>query len=121
MAGSRDKSAQSPQVESLLLGTAVPRDVRAVKIYPFTPIDMLGMFARTCYKAEAETAFTRLLPAVVGAEPMSYQQEDETSLAAIAILKRHPDLLFVKEMVVDHFGRKIFASPYQLLHGAGDV
>jgi hypothetical protein len=96
-------------------------DLRKQNVYPQFAIDMLGLFARTCRIAEAGTAFLRLMTAAVEAEPMSYNQADETSLAAIAILKRHPELLFVKGMVTDHFGRKIFASPYQLLHGAGDV
>jgi len=120
MAGSRYKKQQLPQTDSPLLRW-VPRDVRAAKIYSVTPIDALGIFAQTCQKAEAETAFPRLLLSAVGAEPVSYNQADETKLAAIAILKRHPELLFDKGIVTDHFGRKIFASPYQLLHGAGDV
>jgi len=49
------------------------------------------------------------------------QQEDETKLAALAILKRYPELLFIKGMVTDHYGRKIWASPYQLFWGAGDT
>src|SRR3990167_4510689 len=96
-------------------------NVRKQNVYPHFAIDMLGLFAQTCHQSEAETAFLSLMTAAVEAEPMSYRQEDETSLAAIAILKRHRELLFVKGMVTDHFGRKIFASPYQLLHGAGDV
>jgi hypothetical protein len=123
MAGSRYKDAQSPQAESPLFNGTVHRDVREQIIYPFTftSIMALGRLASTCQKTEADTAFLRLLHSTVGAEPESYKQEDETSLAAIAILKRHPELLFVKGMVTDHFGRKIFASPYQLFHGAGDV
>ena len=101
----------------------VHRVVREQIIYPitFTSIKALGMFAATCQRAEADTAFLRVLHAAVGAEPESYKQKDETSLAAIAILKRHPELLFVKGIVTDHFGRKIFASPYQLFLGAGDT
>ncbi|HTM62872.1 MAG TPA: hypothetical protein VL360_00055 [Gammaproteobacteria bacterium] len=105
------------------------KGVRKQNICSYVAIDMLGMFARTCQLAEADTAFLRLMTAAVGAEPESYKleedgsykQKDETSLAAIAILKRHPELLFVKGMVTDHVGRKIFASPYRLLLGAGDV
>lgn len=123
MAGSRYKNPQSQQAESQLFNRVMPRDVREKIIYPFTftSIMALGRLASTCQKTEADTAFLRLMTAAVEAEPMSYSQEDETSLAAIAILKRHPELLFVKGMVTDHVGRKIFASPYQLLHGAGDV
>ena len=112
--------AESPQNQSLLLGV-VPRDVRAHLIYPSTPMDMLGLFASTCQKAEAETAFLRLLSAAVDAKPESYQQEDQTRLAAIALLKRHPELLFKKGKVIDHFGREIVASPYQLFLGTGDT
>lgn len=96
-------------------------NVRKQNVYPHVEIGMWGMLAATCQRAETETALLRLMTAAVGAEPVSYKQESETSLAAIAILKRHPELLFVQGIVVDHFGRKIFASPYQLLHGAGDV
>src|SRR3990167_1002508 len=81
----------------------------------------LGVFARVSRQAEEASAFLRLLPRVVDAEPESYRQEDETKLAAIAILKRHPELLFRETIVTDHFGRKIKASPYQLFLGAGDV
>lgn len=123
MAGNRYKNPPSPQAESPLFNGAVHKNVREQIIYPFTftSIMALGRLASTCQKTEADTAFLRLMTAAVEAEPMSYNQADETSLAAIAILKRHPQLLFVKGMVTDHFGRKIFASPYQLLHGAGDV
>ena len=114
MSGSRSDETPFP-----LFG--LDQNVRKQNIYPHVAIDMLGLFARTCKDAEAETAFLRLLLAAVGAEPESYSQKDEMSLAAIAILKRHPDLLFVKGMVIDHVGRKIFTSPYQLFHGAGDV
>ena len=54
------------------------------------------------------------------AEPESYEQKDETKLAAIAILKRHPELLFKEGIVKDQFGRWIKASPYRLFLGAGD-
>ena len=123
MAGNRYKNPPSPQAESPLFNGAVHKNVREQIIYPFTftSIMALGRLASTCQKTEADTAFLRLMTAAVEAEPMSYNQADETSLAAIAILKRHPRLLFVKGIVDDHFGRKIFASPYQLLHGAGDV
>lgn len=97
------------------------QNIRKKNVYPHVAMGILGLFAQTCRKAAAETAFLRVLTAAVEAEPMSYNQEDEASLAAIAILKRHPELLFVKGMVTDHFGRKIFASPYQLFLGAGDV
>jgi hypothetical protein len=122
MSGSRYKDAQLSQIESPLFGAAMPRDVREQIVYPFTftSIKALGMFAAACQKTEADTAFLRLMAAAVAAEPLSYKQPDETSLAAIAILTRHPELLFVKGIVTDHFGRKIFASPYQLLLGAGD-
>lgn len=81
----------------------------------------LGLFAPTSTKAEKETAFLRLLHTAVYAEPESYKQEDETKLAAIAILKRHPELLFKEGTVTDHLGRKIMASPYRLFLGAGDI
>jgi hypothetical protein len=87
---------------------------------------VLSLLARTSHQYEEETAFLRLLPSAVDAEPQSYkpesyQQGDETKLAAIAILKRHPELLFKKSQVTDHFDRKIKASPYGLFLGAGDI
>jgi len=47
-------------------------------------------------------------------------KEDARALAAIAILKKHPELLFQEGMVTDHYGRNIWASPYQIFLGAGD-
>lgn len=116
MAGSR-----SEQRDSLLLTPLLPGDVRTQLIYPFTPIDMLGLFASTCQKAEAETALPRLLHCAAFALPESYRQEDKTKLAAIAILKRHPELLFQKGYTRDHAGRLIYGSPYQVFLGAGDI
>ncbi|HTM63142.1 MAG TPA: hypothetical protein VL360_01420 [Gammaproteobacteria bacterium] len=123
MSDSRYEGAQLSQAQPPLFGGGMPRNVREEIICPFTftSIKALGMFAAACQKTEADTAFLRLMTAAVEAEPMSYKQEDETSLASIAILKRHPELLFVKGIVTNHVGSKIFASPYRLLLGAGDV
>jgi hypothetical protein len=85
------------------------------------PPKTLGLFAQTSHKGNQETAFSRLLLSVINAEPESYQQIDETILAAIAILKRYPALLFKKERIKDHFNREIEASPFQLLWGASDT
>src|SRR5690606_21150354 len=60
-----------------------------------------GLFAQTSIRALEVSDFLRLLTSAVDAEPESYQQEDETKLAAIAILKRRPDLLFRKGNVTD--------------------
>src|SRR3990167_1298825 len=98
----------------------LPRDTIEV-ICSFCSPGTLGLFARASRGAEEASALIRLLVAAVNAEPESYQQADATRLAAIAILKRHPELLFVTEIVTDHFGRKIEATPYQLLLGAGDT
>lgn len=47
---------------------------------------------------------------------------DVTALLAMDMLKKRPGLLFEKKMrVKDHYGREIFASPYQIFLGAGDV
>jgi hypothetical protein len=116
MAGSRSEQPQSP-----LLGMGMPRDVRTALIYPFTAIDMLGLFASTCQQAEAETAFPRLLHCAAFALPESYQQKDKSKLAAIAILKRHPELLFQKGWTRDPAGHLIYGSPYQIFLGAGDI
>lgn len=113
--------ARSEQPESLLLGMDMPKDVRTYLIYPFTPIDMLGLFARTCKKAEAETALPRLLHCAAFALPESRNQADKTKLAAIAILKRHPELLFQKGYTRDPAGHLIYGSVYQVFLGAGDI
>jgi hypothetical protein len=99
----------------------LPEAVRQVELYPRSPLRVLGLLASTSQQYEVETAFLRLLSSTVDAEPESYKQADQTKLAAIAILKRHPELLFKEGMVTDHFGRKIKASPYRLFLGAGDI
>jgi len=104
----------------------LPEDIRVVELYPNCPSKVLGLFARTSHQAEADTASLRLLPSAVNAEPESYKPEsyqwaDETRMAAIAILKRHPELLFITSKIKDHFGRWIEASPYRIFLGAGDV
>src|SRR3990167_3312846 len=91
------------------------------EILSYCSLPVLGVFARVSHQAEEASAFVRLLPGVVAAAPESYQQVDETRLAAIAILKKYPELLFREAIVTDHFGRKIKASPYQLFLGAGDI
>jgi hypothetical protein len=125
MTGSRPDQAHlsqtaSPQEQSLLLGV-VPRDIRTQLINSLLPIDVLGLFAQTCKKAETETAFLRLLHAAAFALPESYQQEDKTKLAAIAILKRYPGLLFQKGYTRDPAGNLLYGSAYQIFLGAGDV
>ncbi|OGT45677.1 MAG: hypothetical protein A3E83_02870 [Gammaproteobacteria bacterium RIFCSPHIGHO2_12_FULL_41_20] len=89
----------------------LPIEIRE-EIYSRCPQAALGLFARASRGAEEASAFIRLLAATVNAEPESYQQADATRLAAIAILKRHPELLFIAGTVTDHFGRKIEATPY---------
>jgi hypothetical protein len=98
----------------------LPTEVRKTEIYPGNLLKELCFFAQTSKQAELETAFLRLQHTAVYAEPESYEQKDETKLAAIAILKRHPELLFKEGIVKDHFGRWIKASPYRLFLGAGD-
>ena len=104
----------------------LPDDVRQEELYPRSPLEVLGLFAQTSQQDEKETAFLRLLHGTIDAEPESYSLKsykwaDETRLAAIAILKRHPKLLFKISKVKDHYDRKIQASPYQLFLGAGDI
>jgi hypothetical protein len=119
MSGSRYENPQSPQTASTLLG-AVCRDVRSI-IYPATTMDVLGLFARTCQKAEAETALPRLLHCAAFALPESWQQEDKTKLAAIPILKRHPQLLFQKGFTRLPSGQLVYGSPYQVILGSGVI
>lgn len=99
----------------------LPKDARDKEIYSNFSVKEFGLFAQTSIEAEQATAFLRLLTSAVDAEPESYEQEDETRLAAIAILKRHPELLFKEGTVTDHYGRKFLASPYRLFLGAGDT
>src|ERR1700733_12185287 len=97
-------------------------DVRKEGVYPHFSIPKLGVFAQTSQKVESETAFLRILAASIHAAPeFMDEKEDATALASIAILKKHPELLFRKRQVTDHYGREIWASPYQLFLGAGDI
>ncbi|MCW5582606.1 MAG: hypothetical protein KIT56_01740 [Gammaproteobacteria bacterium] len=124
--------------ESLL--DTLPKDIKQEELYLRSPLSVLGLLAQTSNQYETETAFLRLLSSAVNAEPESYTPEsylkdkarvtatpqsyqipDKTRLAAIAILKRHPELLFKEGRVTDHFSRKIRATPYRLFLGAGDV
>lgn len=90
---------------------------------PHLSLKDYGIFARVSCSTEKITAFLRLLHSIVNAEPESYQQEQEgeTRLAAIVILKRHPELLFRYGSVEDPSGRTICGSPYQLFLGTGDT
>lgn len=85
------------------------------------PPQHLGMFARTSKQMKAHAVLPQLLQASIYAASESYTQTDLTRLAAIALLKKHPELLFEKGKVTDHYGRVIFGSSYQALLGAGDV
>lgn len=101
-------------------------DVRSNTLYSQCSLATLGAFAQTSQKIELETVFSRLQSASVNAAPEFLDKNGNAfALAAIAILKKHPDklfeLLFTKKMVKDHCGREIWASPYQLFLGAGDV
>lgn len=120
----------------------LPAEIKKAEVYPHlgSLISVFGVLAQTSKQYEAKTAFSRLLTAAVDAEPESYnpksyrknkvrlaatpkshQIPEKTRLASITLLKRHPELLFREGTVTDHFGRKIQASPYRLLLGAGDV
>jgi hypothetical protein len=118
-----DMTAMSEETSSPLL--PLSQDIIEIEMYHRWPKKVLGLFARTSQQAESETAFWRLLSSTVDAEPESYTSGDETKLAAIAILKRHPELLFrtskSKVTAEDHYDRKIKGSPYQLLLGVGDT
>ena len=99
----------------------LPPDVRR-KIYSYSPLRKLSLLARTSKQCEADTAFLRLLPAAIHAAPEFLDaKEDATALASMAILKKHPELLFIKKQVTDHYGREISASSYQIFLGAGDI
>ncbi len=107
----------------------LPEELRQSVIYPCSPLSTLGFLAQTSSQYETETASLRLLQAAIHATPVlvdakedENEDENATALAAITILKRHPELLFMeRQMVTDHYGRKILASPYQIFLGAGDI
>src|SRR5579863_9619405 len=104
----------------------MPGEVRSNELYPRCSLATLGAFAQTSQKAELETAFLRLQSASVHAVPEFLdEKENAFALASISILKKHPtklfELLFTKRMVKDHCGSDIWASPYQLFLGTGDV
>lgn len=110
------------QDASALLSGPILVDMRNDDVFSRISLTDLGVFAQTSQKAESETAFLRLLAASINAAPECLDaKEDATALASIAILKKHPELLFRKKQVTDHYGREIWASPYQLFLGAGDV
>lgn len=100
---------------------SIPLTILDPKINFDISLNACGLFAQTSINNEKATAFARVLSSAVDAEPVSYQQEDASKLAAVAILTRHPELLFQKGIATDHFGRKIWASPYQIFLGACDT
>ena len=63
-----DMTAMSDEVSSTLL----PQDIREEEMYPRWTLKVLGLFAQVSSQAEAETAFLRLLPSAVDAEPETY-------------------------------------------------
>ncbi|MCW5584165.1 MAG: hypothetical protein KIT56_09910, partial [Gammaproteobacteria bacterium] len=100
----------------------LPNDVKQIELYPRWSLSTLSLLAPTAKHYEEGTASFRLFPAAINAAPAYLDaKEDATALAAIAILKKHPDLLFIKKKVTDHYGREFWASPYQLFLGAGDI
>src|SRR5580700_2978073 len=106
----------------------LPEELRGYYMYPRSPLSELALLAQTSKKYEAETASLRLLAAAIHAAPKPLPvkeeaKEDVTALAALTILKRHPELLFEKRglTIRDSHDREFEASPYQIFLGAGDV
>ncbi|MBX3710301.1 MAG: hypothetical protein KIT56_10435, partial [Gammaproteobacteria bacterium] len=100
----------------------LPKEIRQEELYVRSPLSALGLLAQTSSEYEKDTAYLRLLPAAIHAVPEFLDaKENATALASIAILKKHPELLFIKKKVTDHYGREIWASPYQIFLGAGDI
>jgi hypothetical protein len=99
----------------------LPDDVKQEEFYPCSPLSVLGLLARTSKQYEAETISFRLLQAAIHAAPeFRDAKQNAKALAAIALLKTHPELLFTKKRVTDSYDREILASPYQIFLGAGD-
>ncbi len=89
----------------------LPEEVRQDEIYPRSPLSALGLLAQTSKQYEAETAFLRLLPAAIHAAPEYWDdKKDATALAALAILRKHSELLFERMRVKDSYGRDFWAS-----------
>ena len=106
----------------------LPEELRGYYMYPRSPLSELALLAQTSKQYEAETASLRLLAAAIHAAPKPLPvkeeaKEDVTALAALTILKRHPELLFEKRglTIRDSHDREFEASPYQIFLGAGDV
>jgi hypothetical protein len=95
-------------------------DVRVEYLYRKFSLRTLSFFARTCRLAENESRVFRLLHYAVNALPESYRQKDKTKLAAIAMLKLYPTLLFEKNYVQCHLGL-IYGSAFQIFLGTGDL
>lgn len=118
----------SPSLSDRLSETLPPEMVQ--EIFSYVPQgDFFRLFTLS-KKTEKETAFLRLEKAAIYAAPEFMDaKEDATALAALPILKRHPELLFekkrVKKKIKSHDNQEIeidiFASPYQLFLGAGDI
>lgn len=122
MSTSRPMSNNNNNDEISLSLSSLSDEVKQTELYPRSPLSVLGLLARTSKQYEEETAVLRLLQASIHAAPEYVDaNEDATALASIAILKKYPELLFNKKRVIDHYGREILASPYQIFLGAGDI
>lgn len=102
----------------------LPNEIRQSVIYSYSTLKDLSFLAQTSKQYKAETTLSRLLSAAIHAVPRlldAKEDENATALEAIDILKKHPELLFIKEQVKDHYGRDIFASPYQIFLGTCDI
>src|SRR5579883_2827016 len=116
------KKQPANQDSSTLLGRKLT-DVRKGNVYPQFSLSTLGKFAPTSQQAEAETAFSRLMLAAINAVPefVTDEKGNPFSLASIAILKKHPELLIRKKQVTHHYGREIWQSPYIIFVSSGDI
>lgn len=120
MIGREYKNAANNQAEAPIF--TLSNDVKRNITYPsFIALQVMGKFATTCQRAEAETALPRILHCAAFALPESWQQEDKTKLAAIAMLKTHPHLLFQKGFTRLPSGQLVYGSPYQVFLGSGDI
>lgn len=96
-------------------------EVRESYVYPHLLPTIMSVFARTCRQAEEETRLLRLLQYAINALPVSYTQQDKSTLAALEMLKSYPRLLFLERDVKDLTGQWHYGSAYKMFLRTGNI